>query len=490
MLLVKLTVLPVRFLQQVFVASHFHDLTVLHHHNEVRIHNGGKSVGNHKGCATLHHIDHRLLDQGLGQGIQRRRGLIQDQNGRIGQHRSGNGQPLFLPHREFDALISQRRIISLGGPHHKLVNLAHPGRGNHLFFTGIQTAVTQVVFYAGVKQHRILQYLAYLRSKGSQRHIPDIVAINRDFALSHVVEPHQQAGQRRLAAPGVPHQSHHRSWRDLQVDALKNRFPGVVFKPHVLELHMSLDRRQFNGIRLVLDIHFPVQHLVDPLHRYHHPLELGDRIHQVDNRMEHAHRVGLEGHQRAIGHLPLNHKIASDAKYQRVAQPGHHPCPGRAGCLVDHAAHRKIQAVVGVFHKGPVLAPLPAVRLHQLHAGQALLQPDRHLVHLGPPLPPGGADAPNENLVVQDVEREQRRKQQPQLPAQGEAEPHSRPEGDEIGHHGKQAPGHHTPHACHIPHNARHHPPGSHFVVESQGQPEKVPVHLQTDIHNQLVGDV
>ena len=57
-----------------------------------------------------HQRRERVLDQQLGLGIQRRGGLVQNQNRRVLQQRPRDGQPLALPARTASVPRSPMRV--------------------------------------------------------------------------------------------------------------------------------------------------------------------------------------------------------------------------------------------------------------------------------------------------------------------------------------------------------------------------------------------
>src|SRR5690554_1863782 len=81
---------------QLGMAAALDDTPLVHHHDDVRLFDGGQAVGNHQRRTPLHHPVQGSLDMALGLGIQGRGRLVEDQDGRIAQKRAGDGQPLTL----------------------------------------------------------------------------------------------------------------------------------------------------------------------------------------------------------------------------------------------------------------------------------------------------------------------------------------------------------------------------------------------------------
>ena len=76
--------------------AHFYHAPLIHHHDLIRILNGREAVGDNEAGAVLHQLDHSVLDIFLRSGIHGGSGFVQDQDLRIGQHGTGNGEELPL----------------------------------------------------------------------------------------------------------------------------------------------------------------------------------------------------------------------------------------------------------------------------------------------------------------------------------------------------------------------------------------------------------
>ena len=82
--------------QQFGVGAMFDDAPLIHHQNHVRRQNRRKAVRDHDGGAILQKRFECGLNQGFGARIKRGCRLIQDQNARIFQNHTSNGDPLFF----------------------------------------------------------------------------------------------------------------------------------------------------------------------------------------------------------------------------------------------------------------------------------------------------------------------------------------------------------------------------------------------------------
>ena len=96
---------------QLLVRPLFHDPPVLQHDNLVGVANSRQTMGDDDGRPTDHQPLQCLLDQELGFGVDRGRRLVQDQDRRVPQHRSGDGQPLPLTAGELDSALTNQGLI-------------------------------------------------------------------------------------------------------------------------------------------------------------------------------------------------------------------------------------------------------------------------------------------------------------------------------------------------------------------------------------------
>ena len=84
--------------EELRVRAAFDDSPVVEHENQVRLPDGAEPVGDDKAGATLQKGREGPLNAGLGQGINRARGLIKDEDAGIGQQGAGEGNELSLIH--------------------------------------------------------------------------------------------------------------------------------------------------------------------------------------------------------------------------------------------------------------------------------------------------------------------------------------------------------------------------------------------------------
>ena len=82
--------------QQLVVIALLHDVAVFHHKDDIGLADGGEAVGHDEAGAAPHHPGKGGLDAHLGTGINGAGGLVQDQDGRVCNGCTGNGEKLSL----------------------------------------------------------------------------------------------------------------------------------------------------------------------------------------------------------------------------------------------------------------------------------------------------------------------------------------------------------------------------------------------------------
>lgn len=100
------------FCQQFRVAAFFHDFAFVQHNQSVHRRDGGQSVGNRNHRFAVHHLVQTLLNGGFHFAVQCAGGFVQQQNGRVFQHHTRNGNALALSARQFYAAFANVCVIA------------------------------------------------------------------------------------------------------------------------------------------------------------------------------------------------------------------------------------------------------------------------------------------------------------------------------------------------------------------------------------------
>ena len=96
--------------QQLIVGAALGDAAIGEHQDFVRRHDGGQAVGDDDAGTALHDVVQRVLDGSLGDGVQGRGGLIEDEDLRVLEDHAGDGQALLLAAEEPGAAPKSRTL--------------------------------------------------------------------------------------------------------------------------------------------------------------------------------------------------------------------------------------------------------------------------------------------------------------------------------------------------------------------------------------------
>ena len=77
-----------------------HDAAFVEQHDAIGQCDGCGTMGDHDRGSPAHDLGHRVTDLVFLGGIDRRGGVVEDQDAGVGDDRPGNRQPLALPSRE------------------------------------------------------------------------------------------------------------------------------------------------------------------------------------------------------------------------------------------------------------------------------------------------------------------------------------------------------------------------------------------------------
>lgn len=89
------------------------NLALIHDQDQVGFLDGCQAVSDHQGSTTLHDVVEGCLDMTLRLGIQRRGGLIEDQQRRVFEQRPGNRQTLALTAGKQHAVLADLSVQAL-----------------------------------------------------------------------------------------------------------------------------------------------------------------------------------------------------------------------------------------------------------------------------------------------------------------------------------------------------------------------------------------
>jgi len=110
------------------VSPDFRDTAALEHDDRIRPAHGREPMGDDERRAVTHQRLQRILDEQLRFCVERRRGLVEDQDRRIPEQRSRDRHTLTLPARQFLSALSNPRLVLIRQRDDELVRVRRARR--------------------------------------------------------------------------------------------------------------------------------------------------------------------------------------------------------------------------------------------------------------------------------------------------------------------------------------------------------------------------
>src|SRR5438093_209860 len=110
--------------------------------------------------------------------VKRAGGLVEDQDGRVSQDRSGNGHALPLAAREFYAALADDRLVPLREARDEVVGIGLAGGVLDLGLAGAGTAVGDVLGDRAAEQQHVLRHDRHLLAQLAERVVAVVTAIH------------------------------------------------------------------------------------------------------------------------------------------------------------------------------------------------------------------------------------------------------------------------------------------------------------------------
>ena len=99
--------------EQFLVSAALDDLAALDHQNLIRAANRRQPMRDDERRAALPQRSQAVLNHHLALAVEARRGLVQQQDARVREHRAGDGHALALAARQPDAALADDRVVAL-----------------------------------------------------------------------------------------------------------------------------------------------------------------------------------------------------------------------------------------------------------------------------------------------------------------------------------------------------------------------------------------
>ena len=144
------------FLHQLVMVAALNNASLLQNHNAVAVADGGESVGNDKSGAAVHQLIHTVLHDLLGSRIDRGGRFVKDQDRRICDGSTGDGEQLALSLALVCPITGQHRVIAVRKLMDKRIGIGELGSGNNFLICGIKLSIADIFHHRCREQMCIL----------------------------------------------------------------------------------------------------------------------------------------------------------------------------------------------------------------------------------------------------------------------------------------------------------------------------------------------
>ncbi len=154
----------------------------------------------------------------FAEGIQVGGGLVHDEDRGVFEEGAGDGDALNLPAGEAHAAFADYGLIAVRQLADEIVRVGHGGGGVDLLAGGIAPAIEDILPDGAGEEHRLLRHDADGAAQRFERRLADVLPVDENAPLLHVVEARQDIHQRGFARAALPHQHHAPAGLHFQVD--------------------------------------------------------------------------------------------------------------------------------------------------------------------------------------------------------------------------------------------------------------------------------
>ena len=198
-------------------------------------------MGDHNAGAACGDAGGGLLDLGLGHGIHRGGGFVQNEDPGICQHCPCKGDQLLFTGRQQVAAFAYIRIQTLLQVGDHILGRHRPDGILDLLLGGVGIAHQQVLPDGAGEQMGRLQHAANSAVEPKLGTFPGIPSVNEQRALGGLVEAAHQVRQGGFACAGLTYDGQVGAEGDLQREVFQHRFLTVgIAEGHILKFDVTL----------------------------------------------------------------------------------------------------------------------------------------------------------------------------------------------------------------------------------------------------------
>ena len=303
--------------QQLVVRAELLEQPVLDDRDAVGVVRGVEAVRDRHDRPPLEHGRERALEVSRGARVEQRRGLVEDEGVRVGEHEPGQRELLRLRRGQRMTARADGRLQALGERDRPLERVDRLERLHELLGRGVGVREPEVVGERADEDVLLLGDERDLLAQRLQRELDEMDAADLDAARPGRVDPGEEAAESRLARAGGPDDRDALARPQVEVDAVQHVPTGDIRVADVACAERVAVRHAARGDAVG-------RHRLDP----DEPGERGAAdLDLVEPRDEAVDRVGeLLGVEHDRGHL-------ADRRVPRVDEPASPEQPG------DHRQH-------------------------------------------------------------------------------------------------------------------------------------------------------
>ena len=263
------------------------DAAALHDEDAVGVLDGGHTLRDDDLRGLRDEVAEALTNQGVGLRVDRGGGVVEDQNLRLLQDRTGDAETLLLTTGDVGTALGDEGVVLVREGLDELVRLGELTCGDELFVTRLRVAPAEVLCDGAGEEDVLLKHDGDLVTQELEVVLSYVDTADQHLALACVIEAGNQLDERGLRGAGTAHDADGFTRFNMKIDVREDVILsiGLILEAHVVEidgaiLHLSHRGCQIReGARLVQD-------LGDTLGR------LGRHGHHDENHAEHH-----EGHE-------------------------------------------------------------------------------------------------------------------------------------------------------------------------------------------------
>ena len=161
-------------------------------------------MGHDERRPVLHEPPQRGVDLLLHLDVDGTGGVVEDEDRGIDEERTGDGDALTLPARERVAALADHRVVPFGELPDEDVGAGGLGGGDDLFAAGVGSPVGDVVPNGDREEERLVEDDADVAPQAGQGQVPDVLIVDEDGSVAHVVEAGESRAMVDLPLPVRP----------------------------------------------------------------------------------------------------------------------------------------------------------------------------------------------------------------------------------------------------------------------------------------------